>query len=135
MKRVLCLLALHACAVSAQSGPLGRLFHTDEERARLELQRGQTAKQASQPRSIGTLRHDGIVLRSSGPATWFVNGNAHDTQALPSLSARPAGTALQLPGSDGRAVKLRPGEQTAVDESGQAAPATGVIDIRTGPAR
>lgn len=135
MKRMLCLLALHVCAGSAYAGPLGRLFYTDEERVRLELQRGQATKQASQPRSVGTLRHDGIVLRSSGPATWFVNGSAHDAQALPSLSARPAGTALQLSGSDGRAVRLRPGEQTSVDETGQAAPATGVIEIRPGPAR
>ena len=135
MKRALWLLTLVAGTCAAQTTPLGRLFYTEEERARLESQRGQATKQAGQPRTVGTVRHDGVVVRSAGPATWFINGSAHDTHGLPSLPARPAGTALQLLGSDGRAVRLRPGERTSIDETGQAAPADGVIEIRTGPAR
>lgn len=135
MKRALWLLTLVAGTCAAQATPLGRLFYTEEERARLESQRGQATKQAGQPRAVGTVRHDGVVVRSAGPATWFINGSAHDTNGLPSVSARPAGTALQLSGNDGRAVRLRPGERTSIDETGQATPADGVIDIRTGPAR
>jgi hypothetical protein len=37
-----------------------------------------------------------------------------------------------LPGGEGRAVTLRPGERTAIDDIGQAAPPDGVIDIRPG---
>lgn len=134
MRRALILLVC-GFAQAAAAQPLGRLFFSDAERARLEQQRGQPVKAASAPRAVGTVRHDGIVVRSSGPVTWFVNGGALDTRVLPSLQAQPAGTALQLPGNDGQAVRLRPGEQTAVDEAGQAAPASGVIDVRPGRSR
>ncbi|HEY9191417.1 MAG TPA: hypothetical protein VIO81_00950 [Methyloversatilis sp.] len=135
MRRALWMLAFCTGTCAAQASPLGRLFYTEEERARLESQRGQATKQAGQPRTVGTVRHDGVVMRSAGPATWFINGSAHDANGLPSLPARPAGNALQLSGSDGRAVRLRPGERTSIDETGQAGPASGVIEIRTGPAR
>lgn len=134
MRRALIL--LFCCvAHAAAAQPLGRLFFSEAERARLEQQRGQPVQAASAPRAVGTVRHDGIVVRSSGPVTWFVNGGSFDARALPSLQAQPAGNALQLPGSSGQVVRLRPGEQTAVDEGGQAAPATGVIDVQPGRGR
>jgi hypothetical protein len=134
VKRAL-LLLLCGFAHAAAAQPLGRLFYSEAERARLEQLRGQPVQAASAPRAVGMVRLDGIVVRSSGPVTWFVNGGALDARALPSLQAQPAGNALQLPGSSGQAVKLRPGEQTAVDEAGQAAPATGVIDVQPGRGR
>ncbi|MCQ9378522.1 hypothetical protein [Methyloversatilis sp. XJ19-49] len=134
MKRAL-LLLLCGVAHATAAQPLGRLFYSAAERARLEQLRGQPVQAATVPRAVGTVRHDGIVVRSSGPVTWFVNGGALDARALPSLQAQPAGTALQLPGNAGEAVRLRPGEQTAVDEAGQAAPASGVIDLQPGRSR
>lgn len=134
MKRAL-LLLLCGVAHAAAAQPLGRLFYGEAERARLEQLRGQPVQATTVPRAVGTVRHDGIVVRSSGPVTWFVNGGALDARALPSLQAQPAGTALQLQGNAGQAVRLRPGEQTAVDEAGQAAPASGVIDVRPGRSR
>jgi hypothetical protein len=134
VKRAL-LLLLCGVAHAAAAQPLGRLFYSEAERARLEPLRGQPVQATTVPRAVGTVRHDGIVVRSSGPVTWFVNGGALDARTLPSLQAQPAGTALQLPGNDGQAVRLRPGEQTAVDEAGQAAPASGVIDVQPGRSR
>lgn len=134
MKRaaILILLALCAAPCALQAQALGRLFYSEDERARLEQQRGQTALPAGAPRTVEAVRLDGVVLRSGGPATWFVNGAAVDARTLPSMSARPSGGALQLPGGEGRAVTLRPGERTAIDDTGQAAPPDGVIDIRPG---
>jgi hypothetical protein len=131
VKRAL-LLLLCGVAHAAAAQPLGRLFYSEAERARLEQLRGQPVQATTVPRAVGTVRHDGIVVRSSGPVTWFVNGGSFDARALPSLQAQPAGTALQLQGNAGQAVRLRPGEQTAVDDAGQAAPASGVIDVRPG---
>lgn len=132
MTRPIAILLLCAASSLVQAQSLGRLFYSDDERAQLERQRGQAVPQVGAPRTGGTLRHDGVVLRSAGPATWFVNGAALDSHTLPSVPARPAGTALQLPGSDGRAVHLRPGEHTELDEAGRAAPPADAVDIRPG---
>jgi hypothetical protein len=126
-------LSLASGAATAQS--LGRLFYSDAERARLEQQRDSGERPGSPPATTGSLRNDGVVRRSGGPATWFVNGAALDERSLTSVAAQPAGTALKLRGEDGQVVRLRPGEHTAVDDSGQAAPASGVINIRKGAAK
>lgn len=134
MRRALCLL-LCGLAHAAAAQPLGRLFYSEADRARLEQQRGQPVQAAAAPRAIGAVRHDGIVVRSTGPVTWFVNGGAVNAGTLPSLQAQPTGTALELPGNAGQTVRLRPGERTAIDEAGQAAPASGVIDVQPGRSR
>lgn len=134
MKRTVVIM-LCGFAGTAAAQPLGRLFYSEAERIQLEQQRGQPVKPDSAPRTVSTVRHDGIVIRSTGAVTWFVNGDALDARALPSLQAQPAGTALQLPGNTGQPVRLRPGERTAVDEAGQAAPASGVIDVQPGRGR
>ncbi|MBP6095265.1 MAG: hypothetical protein KBF58_10065 [Methyloversatilis sp.] len=126
------LLGTTCCTTSAQS--LGRLFYSEAERAQLEQQRGTVVQQASAPRPLGAVRHDGVVMRSAGPATWFVNGIAVPPQDLPSLPARPAGTALKLQGSAGGTVRLRPGEHAVLDETGQATQPVRVIDIQRGRA-
>ncbi len=135
MKRAF--LILTACLlpplVLAQS--LGRLFHSEAERAQLELQRGQAVKPAAQQPAAGALRHDGAVVRSDGRVTWFVNGSPVDIRTLPSIPASGAGTALELPGSDGTTVKLRPGERTMMDESRRAAAPAGNIHVLPGGAR
>ncbi len=133
MKRALIALLLGATCGTAGAQSLGRLFYSEAERAQLEQQRGKVVvPQASAPRTLGAVRHDGVVMRSAGPATWFVNGHSVPPQDLPSVSARAAGTALQLRGSDGGTVKLRPGEHAVLDETGQAAPPARVIDIQRG---
>lgn len=135
MKRALIVLILCATSCTAGAQSLGRLFYSEAERAQLEQQRGKVVPQASAPRTLGAVRYDGVVMRSAGPVTWFVNGNAVPPQDLPFLSARAAGTALQLQGSDGGIVRLRPGEHAVLDETGQAAPPGPVIDIRRGQAQ
>lgn len=135
MKHALIALLLGATCGTTGAQSLGRLFYSEAERAQLEQQRGKVVQQASAPRALGTVRHDGVVMRSAGPATWFVNGNAVPPQDLSSLSARPAGTALQLQGSDGSTVRLRPGEHAVLDETGQATTPTRAIDIQRGRAQ
>jgi hypothetical protein len=132
VKHALIALLLGATCGTTGAQSLGRLFYSEAERAQLEQQRGKVLQQAGAPRTLGALRHDGVVMRSAGPATWFVNGNAIPPQDLPALSARPAGTALQLQGGHGSTVRLRPGEQAVLDENGQAAAPDRVIDIQRG---
>lgn len=134
MRHALIALLLVATCGTTGAQSLGRLFYSEAERAQLEQQRGKVLQQASAPRPLGALRHDGVVMRSAGPATWFVNGNAVPPQNLPSLPARATGTALQLQGSDGGTVTLRPGEHAVLDETGQATQPARVIDIQRGRA-
>lgn len=72
-----CLLALLvAGGTAAQTPPLGRLFLTPDMRARLERQRQLDIKET---RSLagGTLRPDGVVVRSGGKSTIWVNNRPH----------------------------------------------------------
>lgn len=80
MKRVLAALLLcHACAPLAAE-PLGRLFFTPDERARLDVLRRQpaprpapeAAPQDSAPPSM-TVRYSGMVRRSDGRSTVWIN--------------------------------------------------------------
>lgn len=134
MKRHALALLLVAFCGAAVAQPLGRLFYSDEERARLDVRRGQPVDNTA-PRQVGTVRHDGVVTRSSGPPTWFVNGAPADGETLSALPARTVGATLQLKGADGRLLRLRPGEQAAVDEAGEATPSGTAIDIRPGRTR
>lgn len=137
MKRLL-VAALSALFLSASGAtcaqPLGRLFYSDDERALLEQKRTLPVAEAV-PSTVGAIRHDGLVTRSQGRPVWFVNGRATEAGALSRLPARARGSVLELPGSDGRAVRLRPGEQATVDESGQATPSGPTMDIRPGRTR
>lgn len=123
------------CALTgaAQAQSLGRLFFTDEERARLDQQRDAPSQDA--PRAVGTLRNDGVVRRSSGPATWFVNGAPTDAATLSGLSIRARDRTLTLTGEDGQPLTLKPGEQATLDETGHARPSGTVMDVRQGAPR
>ena len=70
------LAALCACAALGQAAELGTLFHTAEERARLDrLRRGdavQPAATASAPARAGALT--GFVKRSDGRGTAWIDG-------------------------------------------------------------
>lgn len=54
----------------------GRLFYTPAQRAQLEAARAGNAPSARQPESRGAapLRFDGVVIRSDGRSTSWVNG-------------------------------------------------------------
>lgn len=93
------LAALAACALSlacaAADVPLGRLFHTPEERARLDrLRRGETHEASAAPAATSAGEVTGFVKRSDGRNTVWIDG-----QPLP---ARTPGTAQLL---DPRAVR------------------------------
>ncbi len=119
----------------AQPARLGRLFYSEEERSRLEDRRNATVAAQDIPRTVGDLKLDGVVTRSSGRSTWFINGTAADADALSRLPGRAEHGGLQLQGADGRPLRLRPGERAAISEGGQASAEGPVIDIRPGRSR
>lgn len=82
-------LALILCGLSAGAGaaepppapaPLGRLFFTPEWRISLERQRQRDIRQTRSLES-GTMRLDGVVVRSSGKSTVWVNSRPQDENA------------------------------------------------------
>ena len=98
-----------ACAATpAQAGDLtGRLFFTPEKRAALERQR-QTNIQETQTLEGTTVRLDGIIQRSSGKKTVWINGQAQYDNATPlGVGARIA------PGDPARAALSAEGESPA----------------------
>jgi hypothetical protein len=65
-----------ACLASPATDP-GRLFYTPEQRAQLEAARDRNVtqtRQASPTVSPAPLRFDGMVIRSDGKSTSWVNG-------------------------------------------------------------
>ena len=65
---------------SATGAPaeLGRLFFTPERRVQLDRQRELKSEEAPKAESAPTLTIDGVVTRSSGKRTVWINGAAHD---------------------------------------------------------
>lgn len=105
------LLAAFALPVAASDHPLGRLFYSPEQRAALERQRGN--KQARQddirPSAVTV---DGVVRRSDGRATVWINGIPYNERAGtakpdPSLHGK-----VRLSGADGE-VTLTVGENVS----------------------
>lgn len=151
MKRLLiaCALGLVCACASAQTpaaagktatapsppARLGRLFYSEEERSRLEDRRNAAVAAQDLPRTVGDLKLDGVVTRSSGRSTWFINGTAADADALSRLPGRAEQGGLQLQGADGRPLRLKPGERAAISEGGHASAEGPVIDIRPGRSR
>ncbi len=88
--------------VQAQSAPfpLGRLFFTPETRVQLERQRQRNIQEA---RSLeaGTLRLDGVVLRSSGKSTvWDNQQDTRETGVVSSISRTQPGQAKLSSGNE-----------------------------------
>lgn len=86
------------------TSPLGRLFMTPESRAHLERQRQLNIKES---RSLegGTVRLDGVVVRSSGKSTVWVNNrpqteNARDTGVGVATSQKQPGSARLATGTE-----------------------------------
>jgi len=86
----------------AQTNPisLGRLFLSPETRTQLERQR-QLNIQESRSLEAGTIRLDGIVVRSSGKSTvWVNNQDADETGVVTSTSHKHPGQASLTTGNE-----------------------------------
>lgn len=95
-----------APACAAQATELGRLFFTPERRATLERQRTLNVQEA-QSLQGSTMSLDGVVYRSSGKATVWINRQAQNEGE----SARTGVSAVISPKTPDRAL-LAPGEET-----------------------
>lgn len=124
MKVLLPLVAFILVAEAAAAGePLGRLFFTPAQRAQLDAARAgkgrAPAAEAEEPPLPHIITYGGIVRRSDGKTTVWINNRAvdgdrsADSPALPG-EARPDGSVLlRLPHSD-RTVRLRVGQSVEV---------------------
>lgn len=78
---------LLTASVAAQTPPLGRLFLTPDTRAYLERQRQLDIKETRNLEG-GTLRLDGVVVRSSGKSTvWVNNQPQHERENTTGVTA------------------------------------------------
>ncbi len=77
----LLLAALLLAAAPARAEPLGKLFFTPERRAALDRLRELNLQENAPVVEDETLRVDGIIRRSSGRVTTWVNGQPRDEQA------------------------------------------------------
>ncbi|MCA1926401.1 MAG: hypothetical protein LDL16_09015 [Thiobacillus sp.] len=79
MNRLPTVLVLWLVAAPAQAAPEpNRLFYTPAQRAQLEQMRSRPAARAApaRPAVLPPLRFDGVVVRSDGNSTRWVNGRA-----------------------------------------------------------
>ncbi len=93
----------------AEQAGLGRLFFTPERRIALERQRTQNVQQAQALQGT-TMSLDGVVHRSSGKSTVWINRQAQHEDDR----ARTGVAAITSPRNPGRAVIL-PGEDTPAE--------------------
>jgi hypothetical protein len=70
------LLATLGAGSASLAADLGRLFYTPAQRAELEAARARNATQASPaaPAIVHPQRFDGVVIRSDGASTSWING-------------------------------------------------------------
>jgi len=120
-------------AWAAEPAGLGRLFFTPERRLALERQRTHNVQQAQALQGT-TMSLDGVVYRSSGRSTVWINQHAQNeadakrTGVTATLSPRNPGRALIAPGEDtpaelkvGEAVNRATGERNTRLGGGQVA--------------
>jgi len=99
--------ALLACADALAAEPVGRLFFTPAQRHALDAGKriGETAPRAPEPRGPQEVRLDGVVTRSDGESTVWVNGHPSDLSPLPnigvSVGTDPASAQIRVPGIPG----------------------------------
>jgi hypothetical protein len=108
-----CLILL-APAYAADVPELGRLFFTPERRLALERQRTNNVREAQTLQGT-TMSLDGVVQRSSGKSTVWINRQAQNendggrTGVSAAVSAKTPGSALLAPGEEAPA-RLKVGE-------------------------
>lgn len=105
MKRGLVVLwaCAHGVGAAVSAEPLGRLFFTPEQRALLERQRQTGSAQSTPALTDESVRLDGMLTRSDGPTTVWLNGRqlpeahaagiraaAHGRATTATVSGRPA---------------------------------------------
>lgn len=101
-------------AWGAESVDLGRLFFTPERRQALEYQRNFNVQEAQTLQGT-TMSLDGVVYRSSGKSTVWINRQAQNegetarTGVSATVSAKSPGKALLAPGEE-VAAELKVGE-------------------------
>ncbi len=95
-----------AAAHAAEAQELGRLFFTPERRAAMERQRTFNIQEAQTLQGT-TMSLDGVVYRSSGKTTVWINRTAQTE----SESTRTGVSAVVSPKAPGRAL-LAPGDET-----------------------
>ena len=99
---------------AADAPELGRLFFTPERRAALEHQRAYNVQEAQTLQGT-TMSLDGVVYRSSGKATVWINRQAQNegestrTGVNAVVSPATPGSALLAPGED-KPAQLKVGE-------------------------
>ena len=107
-------LAMLAPAFAADAPELGRLFFTPDRRATLERQRTFNVQEAQSLQGT-SMSLDGVVYRSSGKATVWVNnqaqteGESSRTGVTATISPKAPGSALLAPGEEAPA-RLKVGE-------------------------
>lgn len=105
---------LLVAAGAANAEALGRLFFTPDRRATLDRQRMLNIQEARTLQG-NTMSLDGVVYRSGGKATVWINnqaqaaGDSSRTGVSAIVSARTPGSALLAPGEEAPA-QLRVGE-------------------------
>jgi len=100
-------------ALAAADADLGRLFSTPQHRAQLDdLRRRNVPITRPQPAQADTnIALQGIVRRSSGRSTIWINGKARqDTLPVQSISSSSARISLE----DGRLQELKVGEKLQI---------------------
>jgi hypothetical protein len=128
-------LASLAPANAADTPELGRLFFTPERRIALERQRTYNVQEAQTLQGT-TMSLDGVVYRSSGKATVWINHQAQNenestrTGVSAVVSPRTPGSALLAPGEEkpsqlkvGEAMNRATGERNTRLGGGIVAPA------------
>lgn len=98
--------ALLVPAFAAEAQELGRLFFTPERRALLERQRTQNVAEARTLQGT-TMSLDGVVYRSSGKATVWIN-----KQAQTESESTRTGVSVQISRKTPGSAVLTPGEET-----------------------
>lgn len=106
--------AMLAASSTAGAAEIGRLFFTPEKRASLERQRSFNIQEAQTLQGT-SMSLDGVVYRSSGKATVWINrqpqneGEASRTGVSATVSPKTPGSAVLAPGEEAPA-QLKVGE-------------------------
>lgn len=122
MRKALCVAVLVAGSILPAAGlatePLGRLFFTPEQRVALDAGKQIRTPRSSRALSVRDPREvtlNGVVTRSDGDSTVWVNGRALDKQPASGISATasgsdPAAARVKVRGAR-NTVQMRVGQQ------------------------
>lgn len=125
----LTLLAALVPQVPAQAEPLGRLFHTPQERRALDRLRAVGARDAITLGEQG-LRLDGIVQKSDGTTTAWISGRAAPAGTV-GIAGGPQGATIPTP--EGSRIRLQVGQILAPGETTPSSPLGDGHARRDGP--